>query len=450
MPRFDNEGFNPQQRINNDTRDRSVPEDENYYGFDPNDINFDMFSSSPVRDKQTPSQNTYDPSQYKDAYSQGYGNRDDLAPPVRSQRQNQNGYRAEVARDYDAERRSRNVRQASNRPKQRVKKPPKKLNFGTGKRILTAVCSLFLVLVIAFVGLANLALGRINYDEAKDNPYVTAGDVKSSPFVKNILLLGVDARSGEESEASRADSMMLVSIDMKHHCIKMVSFLRDTWVYIPAHDGKQRLNAACTYGGYSGVCDTIEYNFGVKIDGYVVADFEMFKVLVDSIGGVEVEVTEKEAKEVTKHKKRYGNVKLEAGKYKLTGEQALAYCRIRKIDTDFMRAKRQRTVMQSILKGVKKANVFTLYKMAYKSAPYIETDLSKGKLIKIAMQAMTCLTGDMVETRVPFDGTWEYANINGASVISIDPDKNKELLRDYIYKKSADEIQAEEAAKENK
>ncbi|MFR5875986.1 MAG: LCP family protein, partial [Eubacterium sp.] len=273
-----------------------------------------------------------------------------------------------------------------------------------------------------------------------------SGELKDSALVKNILLLGVDARSDDKADASRADSMMLISVDMKHRCIKMTSFLRDTWVYIPAHDGEQRLNAACTYGGYSGVVDTIEYNFGVEIDGYVVADFEMFKVLVDSIGGVEVEVTEKEAKEVTNHKKRYGNVKLEAGKQTLTGEQALAYCRIRKIDTDFMRTKRQRTVMQSIISGMKSSNLFSLYGMAYKSAPYIETDLSKSQIKSLAVCAAACLSGKMVETRVPFEGTWEYANKNGASVIAINVDDNKKELIDYIYDKSADDIIAEQKA----
>lgn len=74
--------------------------------------------------------------------------------------------------------------------------------------------------------------------------------------------------------------MMLVSVDSKHHAIKLVSFLRDTWVYIPSLEHEQRLNAACSDGGYKNVVETIEYNFGVKIDGYVVTDFEMFKVLL--------------------------------------------------------------------------------------------------------------------------------------------------------------------------
>lgn len=424
MPRFDNEGFNPNKRISNDNRDRSVPTDENYYG-DSFDIN--SISDADVRDNQGGG----DLNSYIDSF-------DNVDKPRRSNRQAQNDYDPEVLRDYDAQRRAQNSKRAND--KQKANKKGRLLK-RRKKRV--SGLAILLVLVLLISGLMNLALGRINYDDKQDNQYVTSTELQTSPMVKNVLLLGVDARPDDEAETSRADSMMLISVDMKHNCIKMVSFLRDTWVYIPAHDGNQRLNAACTYGGYSGVVDTIEYNFGVDIDGYVVADFEMFKILVDSIGGVEVDVTKKEAKEVTKHKKRYGNVKLESGTYKLTGEQALAYCRIRKIDTDFVRTQRQRTVMQSILKEVKHSNPFTLYKMVYNSTPYIETNLSKHELKKLAACASVCL-GNMVQTKVPFEHTWEYANKNGASVIAINVEKNKEQLIDFIYKKSATEIKAEQ------
>ena len=113
----------------------------------------------------------------------------------------------------------------------------------------------------------------------------------------------------------------------------------------------------------------------------------MFQVLVDAIGGVEVKVTKAEAKEVTGHPKRYGNVKLKAGKHNLTGKQALAYCRIRKIDTDFVRTKRQRTVMNAIIKKMKSSNPFTLYKMASNAAPYIETDMTKSELCSFVAKA---------------------------------------------------------------
>lgn len=427
MPRFDEEGFNPKKRIDNDSRDRSVPVDEDY--FNQND-----FNSDDVIDNQ----NTTDID--LDAFMKEFDE------PKRSARQSADDFVPQVYVDRDAEKRRENEERARKRresspPPRRKRKKNSAAN--KAKNIFRAIIAVILVAVIGAGCFVGNAMGKVTYDDKRKNQYVSRSDLAHSSSVTNILLLGVDARNPKDDTASRSDSMMLISIDKAHNCIKMVSFLRDTWVYIPCIDKKQRLNAACQYDGYNGVVDTIEYNFGIDIDGYVVADFEMFKVLVDSIGGVEVEVTEKEAKEVTSHKGRYGNVKLDAGKYKLTGEQALAYCRIRKIDTDFMRAYRQRTVMQAILKSVKSANPIKLVSMASKAAPYIETNLSKAKIISSGLKALPCI-GDMAEVRVPFDGTWQYATIGGASVITIDVDKNKEQLKDLIYNKTAAEIKAEQ------
>lgn len=427
MPRFDEEGFNPKKRIDNDSRDRSVPVDEDY--FNQND-----FNSDDVIDNQ----NTTDID--LDAFMKEFDE------PKRSARQSADDFVPQVYVDRDAEKRRENEERARKRresspPPRRKRKKNSAAN--KAKNIFRAVIAVILAAVIGAGCFVGNAMGKVTYDDKRKNQYVSRSDLAHSSSVTNILLLGVDARNPKDDTASRSDSMMLISIDKAHNCIKMVSFLRDTWVYIPCIDKKQRLNAACQYDGYNGVVDTIEYNFGIDIDGYVVTDFEMFKVLVDSIGGVEVEVSKKEAKEVTSHKGRYGNVKLDAGKYKLTGEQALAYCRIRKIDTDFMRAYRQRTVMQAILKSVKSANPIKLVSMASKAAPYIETNLSKAKIISSGLKALPCI-GDMAEVRVPFDGTWQYATIGGASVITIDVDKNKDQLKDLIYNKTAAEIKAEQ------
>ena len=314
-----------------------------------------------------------------------------------------------------------------------VKKEKKK--WSTGKKVAVILCSVLLALIFILVGCATGVLGKITYHAHKENEYVTASNLKSDPRVKNVLLLGVDARPKDKASASRSDTMMLISVDSVHHTIKMTSFLRDTWVYIPCKDMSQRLNAACQYGGYSGVVDTIEYNFGVKIDNYVVAD---------AIGGVEVKVTKAEAKEVTGHPKRYGNVKLKAGKHNLTGKQALAYCRIRKIDTDFVRTKRQRTVMNAIIKKMKSSNPFTLYKMASNAAPYIETDMTKSELCSFVVKAGSCATSTH-QARVPFPDTWWYDTINGNSVIAINKEENKKQLIDFIYNKTSEQLDKEEA-----
>lgn len=85
--------------------------------------------------------------------------------------------------------------------------------------------------------------------------------------------------------------------------------------------------------------------------------------------------------------------------------------------------------------------------MAYNSAPYIETDLSKGELMGLVSKAGTCVF-NIHQTSVPFDGTWDYANIWGNSVIKINTEKNKDKLIDYIYNLSSADIKAQEKSDE--
>lgn len=431
MPRFDNEGFDPKKRIDNDKRDRHVPDSENYY-------------------KDITPEEDYIPSRYSDAevvdnqqnnYPQnGYNQNDFITPSALDRFESVDERKNQLEREQYQKMRA-SQREQRKRAAKKKKSASKKRRAGVG--IIAVIVAIILILVLMVEGV----LGKVNYDEHKDNHYVTASELKSGKGVRNILLLGVDARANQKNETSRPDTMMLLTLDRNNKCIKMTSFLRDCWVYVPPLEKKQRINAATGKTGYTGVVDTIEYNFGVEIDGYVVTNFEMFRALVDSVGGVEVNVTKKEAKEVNKHKKRYGNVKLEAGTHNLTGEQALAYCRIRKIDTDFNRTKRQRTVMTALLDKAKK-NPLRLYKMANASAEYIETDLTKSQLRSVAFDAMICIKGDMFQEKIPFTGTWEYERINGADVIALNVDKNKEKLIDFIYNKTVAELKAEEKDKE--
>ena len=408
MPRFENEGYNPNNRKRN--VDRTVPESENYYGKGTVDLNFNNRERI-VRDNQKHG---------------GINPCDEFGNAPKPEMRFQSERREEFVTPPTQ-------RRGNPQPTGNKDKPKRKSSVSIKNKIKLIIAAVILVPILIVTGVFGASFNRINYNDKKANQYVDSSTLVADSSVKNILLLGVDARTGENADETRSDTMMLVSVDTAHKCIKLTSFLRDTWVYIPSLDYNQRLNAACSSGGYQGVVDAIEYNFGVDIDGYAVVDFEMFKVLVDSLGGVEVDVTEAEAEEVTSHPYRYGDVKLDAGKYKLSGEQALAYCRIRKIDTDFVRTQRQRTVMSAILSSAKSANPVKLMNMVYKSAPYIETDLSKGEIISIATRAVRCLGNDISQEKVPFEGTWEYATIRGNSVISIDTDANKNMLKEYIY-----------------
>ena len=414
-----------------DDRDRTVPPEEDYYAKAPIDLNFNSRENGRFNEGGINPTEEYD--RYYREINQNINNN-----PKYPEHSSYKSPADKYARD--------DLRYSPSAPSNKKDVYEKKANRENNKsknkngskknrapKIITGIVAVVLVIAISATAMIESVLGKINYDEKVDNQYISSGELVSASKVTNILLLGVDARPDDENESSRADSMMLISFDREHGCIKMTSFLRDSWVYIPVADKMQRLNAACTYGGYSGVVDTIEYNYGVDIDGYVVADFEMFKIMVDSIGGVEVEVTEKEANEVTNHPGRYGDVTLEAGTHTLTGEQALAYCRIRKIDTDWKRTERQRTVIQQIIKGVVSSGPVGAYKAASSVAPYIQTDLTKNEIRCLIFDAMMCVGGGFDQNSCPFDGTWEYATHGGASVIDLDVDANKDKLIDYIY-----------------
>ncbi len=422
MPRYDEQGFKSKKRIENEKRDRSVPMDENYYNIPPVDLDFNSKEHT---------NNAID-----DFSSYGYA--DDYANSVKEHERTFDVNR-ENEKDFSNVMDYNSYNDEKQRDKHRHKKNNNNKKSGKNKalKIVIPIVAVLLVLVIVPVSLLGGVMNKVSFTDSE--PMKIEG-LYSEGRVKNVLLLGVDALSEGDHGTSRSDSMMLITLDGKHHCIKMTSFLRDSWVYIPKIDKHQRLNASCSYGGYQSVLDTIEYNFGVKIDGYVVANFAMFETLVDSIGGVEIDVTEKEAKEINSHQDRYGYVTIEAGKHTLTGKQALAYCRIRKIDTDFVRTQRQRTVITAIINKMKSSGPATLYKMASNAAPYVETTLTKPQIMSLGTLALQCITGEMVQGSVPYENTWEYKNIKGNSVISLDVDKNKAMLKENLYNKTAEEF----------
>lgn len=306
----------------------------------------------------------------------------------------------------------------------------KKKRFGAVKKILLAACSLLLVAVIAFGAVVNQLLGSVSYNQTghKKNAYVDESKLYSDRQVTNILLVGVDRR--KDNVDSRSDTIMLLSIDKKNKKIKMTSFLRDSWVDIP---GKRyaKLNSSCTWGGTQLLMDTLEYNFNVRIDHYVMVDFKMFQDIVNKLGGVDVEVTEKEAKYM--RDKVHLDVKAGPNEH-LTGGEALWYCRIRYLDTDFKRAERQRKVLTAIISKVKAQSPVELLKIAKEVLPDIETDMSKKDLAALGTGALfKYMRYDLVQARVPKDGTWKNAKKKGLAVLELDINANKKYLYDFIY-----------------
>ncbi len=333
-------------------------------------------------------------------------------------------------------------KQYSPRPQQdNGSAPPQKKAPKKKRRVGKPLFIIFLVLVIIFAGVFGVIYStacKIDYEPEShvENIYVDSSELMQDRKVINILLIGVDGSSSDES--LRSDTMLLVSIDRNNKKIKLTSFLRDTWALIPSTNAYNKLNAACAYGGAQLVIDTIEYDYNIKIDHYMLVGFDMFQTIIDSIGGIDVEVTEKEAAFMRATAKATRNI--QAGEsVHMDGAQALVYCRIRKLDSDFMRTYRQRKVITALITKAKNTDLLTLKKLADEVLPMIQTDISPMELTKLLFGAVRYISYDVKSERVPCDNTWTSKSINGQSVIVTDFDANIQFLRNYLY--STDEVE---------
>ncbi len=314
------------------------------------------------------------------------------------------------------------------------KRKKKKSN---GKKIAVSVLCIFLVLLLALFGYGYSVLGKINYDTGKHekNKYISASELNSSASVQNILFIGSDSRS--EIQGMRSDTMMLFSIDKTNKKIKLTSFLRDSYVCIPSTGKYRKLNAACSMGKQQLVLDTIEYNFKVKIDNYILVDFEAFTKFIDALGGLEIDGVTK--KEVDYLKKNVKGINIKEGKNRLTGGATLWYSRIRYLDNDFYRTERQRKVISALVKQITKTDPVTLMKAVNLILPMITTDIERNDFIKLGAGAVTSyLRYDIVQHQIPANGTWSNRRIwPEGDVLYMDISKNAKLLKDFLYSKES-------------
>lgn len=315
-------------------------------------------------------------------------------------------------------------------PQSRTPKGKRKKKKSVKGKIFLALFSLLLIFVLCLGVYGLSALSGINYENRGDNKYVNQSELVSDPAVKNILFIGCDARG--DVEGNRSDTMILLSIDTKTRKLKLTSFLRDSYVYIPEKGYNNKLNAAFSYGGQNTLIDTLEYNFGVNIDNYVMVDFKAFRQLVNLLGGITVDgVTEKEAKYMREAVK-IPTVK--AGKNKMDGKTALWYCRIRYIDNDFRRTERQRKVISAIISKVTRTDVFTLINICKKVLPNVSTDIPTTELMTLAVNAaLRYLWYDIVQQQIPADGEWADRWVGSQQVVALDFEANKKILKEFIY-----------------
>lgn len=241
---------------------------------------------------------------------------------------------------------------------------------------------IFLLIILILLGLAlgvgyailTDKLSNMDYVEIDESSiHVNSGVDEKLKDYRNIVLLGVDSQDGSFSN-TRSDCIIIVSINKKTNDVNLTSVYRDTYVEIDGH-GLDKITHAYAYGGPELAMSTLNKNLDLNITEFVTVNFETVKTVVDSIGGVTIKVTDAEATQISGLSS--------GGTYTLNGEQALAYSRIRKIDSDYQRTERMRTVIEAVFDKVKTLGVSELSNFVDTILPLISTNLSSNEIISM-------------------------------------------------------------------
>ena len=255
------------------------------------------------------------------------------------------------------------------------------------------------------------------------------------PFT--LLLVGLDTY--DPNGTGRSDTMVLARLDPQRGSIRMISFLRDLYVSIPRH-GFNRLNAAYVFGGPERLMETLEANFGVKADAYVAVNFSLMADLVDQLGGITLDVTEKEMRQVNSILEYYNQqmgdkpsdqLLRQYGRVNLTGKQALCYSRIRKIDSDFQRTARQRKVLEAIFDKACSIDPLSLSGLVMKNISQVSTNLTLTQATQLIPLALSARHASFEALTIPAQGAYQSTTRRGMSVLEPDLAKNRQLIRDF-------------------
>ncbi len=329
------------------------------------------------------------------------------------------------------------------------------------KAALSALCiflALVLILMIFATAFVKRLLSRINripnggseytfmsipddeeWFETITGPSVDASDVTlntqpngpsegNREGIVNVLLVGQDRLPGEERQ--RSDSMMLISFNTNTNEVTMISFLRDTYVSIPGKD-PQKLNAAYAFGGFTLLNETLAINFGIHVDANVEVDFDGFAGVIDLLGGVDINLTQKEAN----YMNDTWGLGVKPGINHMDGSTALYYSRIRKIDSDSHRAGRQRTVITALVEKYKNKETGEMLSILDRVLPMITTDMTDEEIIDYLWMLFPMLSSASIASQqIPVYGTYENLNVGNvvdAKVIT-DMEANREILKNIL------------------
>lgn len=276
------------------------------------------------------------------------------------------------------------------------------------------------------------------------------GEIEEDKAVFNILLIGTDDRTTKFNDNARGDTCILLSINRETNQVHLVSFERAIGVKIPSGEYEGQwdwLTHMFWYGGPYLMTRQIRENFKVDVTKYIRVNIRTFMELVDSVGGVDIDMTEAECNNINHPKGTFtaGNIKgmhvenevqqdLVPGINHLNGATAMCYARLRAIDDDWHRVERQRKVILAAVENLKKLSVTELDKLLNNVLPLVQTNLTEGDIASLIPEAATFVNMDYDTTTFPLKHTYGLMDgMCGRKVLALDFETNAEELQNFLY-----------------
>ena len=308
---------------------------------------------------------------------------------------------------------------------------------------LVSVMAVLGLLLLAAAGLGQYYLGGLNTTKLTKDPTALgiSADATNDDQIINIALFGVDSRT--TAIRGRSDAVIILSIDNRHGKIKMTSVLRDSSIMIEGR-GEDKIAHAYAYGQAELAIKTLNQNFNLNISEYVSVNFASLAHIIDEVGGLDIEITEREKNEINRLIQKptsgyYGlgldrTLVKETGLVHLNGTQALTYARIRKIDSDNKRAERQQIVLDKLFQKARSMKKSDYPGLIRTLLPMLETSLSYSDII--GMSSILLADGLSIEKMTIPDKSIEGINLRSGY------DANGRWVWKYDYEVAANAIDA--------
>ena len=275
---------------------------------------------------------------------------------------------------------------------------------------------------------------EINIQISDDN---TSENRVINKYIKNIALLGIDS---DNDDIGRSDCILIATLDTEHNKIKLSSIIRDSYVTIPTHSQKDKINHAYAFGGPELTLQTLNNNFYLDITQFVSVNFSSFPKIIDTIGGINLNITNDELNYINTYIQSLNESNgtnspniTEIGLQSVDGTQALAYARIRYTDGgDFERSHRQRIVIEQILRKLQDIPIVKYPIVLDTLLPMINTNLSSAEILSLCFDISSLENYEIIEERFPKDEDAEGKCIKGVYNYVFNKDATISKIHDFI------------------